>query len=97
MDKFIITNKDWGVYLGSFIGLGFWSKLDPAGQPCACACVFDSEDDANEYINTWESRPDSAITIVKVNVKNEDYATIEECVTAGQERWNIDTVDKNLH
>lgn len=95
MKKFIITNKDWGVYLGSFLGLGFWSKLDPAGQPCAC--VFDSENDANQYIKTWESRPDSAITIVKVNVKNEDYATIEECVTAGQERWHIDTVDKNLH
>lgn len=95
MNKFIITNKDWGIYLGSFMGLGFWSKLDPAGQPYAC--VFNSEEEANEYINTWDSRPDTAIILVKVNVNNKDYATIEECVKAGQEGWRVDNFDKNLH
>lgn len=29
---FVIFSESAGVFLGAFLGLGFWSKLDAAGQ-----------------------------------------------------------------
>ena len=31
--RFVLYHPEDGVYLGGFMGLGFWSNLDPVGQP----------------------------------------------------------------
>lgn len=49
----LITHDDWGIYLGSFCGLGFWSSLDAVGQ--TFAVTFLSVEEAKEFVRTWES------------------------------------------
>ncbi len=49
----LIVSNELGIYLGSFMGLGFWSKLDKAGQDEAV--TFPDEESAREYMATWEN------------------------------------------
>lgn len=83
---FLIYSKDWGVYLGSCMGLGFWSKLDPVGQ--SEACVFENHKQANEHMKSWDSQPPSDTCLLEVNTQNGQYATLAECMMAGVEHWN---------
>lgn len=46
--KFIIRDKEHGIFLGYFLGLGFFSELDCAGQEYAV--VFDSRTDAEGFL-----------------------------------------------
>lgn len=70
------------------MGLGFWTKLDPVGQPSAC--TFADEADAKDFIVTWDTRePLYAYGFATVHVADpENYATIAECVAAGLDPWN---------
>lgn len=54
--RVVITHPEWGIYLGSCFGLGFWSKLDCAGQ--SEACTFADEADAEDYVKTWDENND---------------------------------------
>lgn len=79
--RVVIVSKKNGVYLGSFLGLGFFTLIDCAGQ--AAACTFQNETDAREYISTWETQnnPD---TYIYVSVSTGDiFATVEELQRAG--------------
>jgi len=80
MARTVITHPDWGVYLGSWLGLGFFSKLDCAGQHEAC--TFESEADASEFIKTWDENSDPSI-FTFVPVKSGEFATIAELKAAG--------------
>lgn len=52
--KIIIVHYEHGVYLGSAMGLGFWSKLDDVGQDSAV--LFNSEQEAREIAARWETQ-----------------------------------------
>jgi hypothetical protein len=86
MERYVLFQKDWGVYLGGCMGLGFWTKLDPVGQDCAC--VFKKEADVHAHIGTWETKPPDDYKTVKVETKNDLYATMAECVAAGLPEWD---------
>lgn len=56
--RVVITHPEFGTYIGGFLGMGFWTNLDCAGQT---ECVtFDSEADAIDYIKTWSENNDPA-------------------------------------
>ena len=74
----VIVHDEMGVYLGSCMGLGFWTLLDPAGQPSAC--VFADEAEARDHIATWEEGP-SLYRFVEVEGQRE--ATIPQLRAAG--------------
>ena len=84
----IIHHPDMGVYLGNCMGLGFWSKLDPAGQDTAA--TFPDEDAARDHLFTWDD-PVDGCEFLEVHVdesSGEHYASIEACVAAGCEAWD---------
>lgn len=83
---YVIYSTELGIYLGSALGLGFWSKLDPAGQNSAV--VFNSKDAANEYL---DSLPASIKDITLIEVYPDifpNYASIKACVDAGLPSWD---------
>ena len=94
MKAVVIVEKELGIYLGGFWGLGFWSKLDPIGQPSA-TCFKDNAD-ALDHIASWEPsevKRDYTFHEVEVTERAGEaiYASIASCVQAGLEGW-IDAV-----
>jgi hypothetical protein len=91
MKRILLTNPEMGVYLGHCLGLGLWSKLDPAGQ--LSACVFETEAEAREHVSSWKephNDPDQ-YRYVELETENDMYATMEECMEAHQEPWQMGT------
>lgn len=87
MPRFLIIDADLGVYLGACLGLGFWSKLDPAGQDAAI--TFSSEAEAQRVMSKWESSP-AAPRIVPVTADLGDFASIAACCAAGAPAWTAE-------
>ena len=84
---YIITTPNWGVYLGSCMGLGFWSKLDHLGLDEAA--TFDSEQQAYAFMDTWDSKPSEKVSLLLVNRdRYGTHASLKACVKAGAELWN---------
>jgi hypothetical protein len=82
-----MSHKTMGVYLGSCLGLGFWSKLDPAGQDTAW--TFESIQQAKDGVASWDSPiPENELMFTHVEVDGE-LATMEQCVAAGLEPWEV--------
>lgn len=77
--RYVITHPDMGIYLGSWLGLGFWSMLDAAGQ--THAVTFSNKDDAISYISTWKNNNDP----LKYNLVPVD----EDCLYVG-----VDTLSR---
>jgi hypothetical protein len=50
----VIVSDEMGVYLGSAMGFGFWTLIDPVGQPSAC--IFEDEADARDFVSTWDDQ-----------------------------------------
>ncbi len=88
-DGIILFSKDQGVYLGSFIGLGFWSNLDSVGQ--VSAVTFKNESEAKRFVESWECEPPADLQYLSVKTVSEHSATIKECVEAGADAWVPDT------
>lgn len=88
MEKYVIYSEIDGIYLGSAMGMGFWSKLDPAGQEEAVA--FDSTEDAWEFVASWECAPQKDTKVVPVQVESEQdfYASMKQIAEAGLPIWN---------
>lgn len=84
----VIVHPEWGIYLGSCMGLGFFSAMDCAGQ--WEAAVFLSEDEARAYVAAWSDndQPDM-FTYPSVQAEQDFWATIEELDTAGLSEWTI--------
>ncbi len=82
--RVVITHPEFGAYIGSFLGLGFWTNMDCAGQT---ECVtFADETDARDFIKTWSENNDPvAYSFVTVNASS--WADIATLKAAG-----IDTV-----
>jgi len=83
--RYALVHPEMGIYLGSAMGLGFWSKLDPVGQPAAV--TFDSEQQAHDVVKTWDA-PVTGYTLHAVEIAYGVYATVDECVRAGLPKWN---------
>ena len=88
--QIVIYNRSYGVYLGSALGLGFWSKLDPAGQDAAV--TFPSVREAKRAVSNWETRPTSIqYKQVRGDITKTDgsiYASVEACFRAGLPGWD---------
>lgn len=87
MAKLIFHPED-GIFLGSCLGLGFWSRLDPVGQDCAV--TFETEGQAREHLAGSSLTPEHLAQLRYVEVKPDMgvYASIDACVAAGLPAWN---------
>jgi hypothetical protein len=82
MKRLVIVSEEWGIYLGTAIGLGFWSLLDSVGQEAAV--TFENKKEAIEYIRSWDENNDpAAFSFVEVECAADMYATISELTKAG--------------
>lgn len=90
MKAFVLYSKDehYGVFLGEFWGLGFWSNCDPVGQ--THACTFESPEQGEEFIASWIGGPPPTYQFVEVNADENGGASIEACIKAGLPAWNSD-------
>jgi len=86
--RYVLYNEEMGIYLGSCIGFGIWSKLDPAGQDAAC--TFESEAQAMKYAASWDSLVDG-LTVKLVTPDRGTYISVQGCVTAGLPKWDPTT------
>jgi len=88
--QIVIYNRSYGVYLGSAMGLGFWSKLDPVGQDSAV--TFPNVREAKRAVSNWETRPTSIqYKQVRGDIIKTDgsiYASVEACFRAGLPGWD---------
>ena len=80
----VIYQKEMGVYLGSCMGMGFWSKLDAVDQ--SHACTFHDAEEARRFMESWETRP-ADVEFVEVVPDEGTYASIAACVRAGLPAW----------
>ena len=83
----VLYHEEMGIYLGSCFGLGFWSKLDPVGQPCAV--TFPNEKEARKFAASWDS-PVEDLKFVPVQPDDGTYASIAACKAAGLPEWRYD-------
>ena len=84
-DRVVVTHPEWGIYLGNFWGLGFWSLLDGAGQPAAV--TMESEEAARFHVAGWAENNDPGVyAYVRIDCANGAYATPTELASAGLER-----------
>jgi len=82
---YVITHPEWGIFLGHFLGLGFWSKLEPAGQPTAP--TFPTIGEAEGFMATWTSGRPAGVSLIPVNPDHGTYASAGACIAAGLEGW----------
>lgn len=83
--SYVITHPENGIYLGCCLGMGFWSKIDPVGQPSAV--TFPSVNEAEEHMASWDNGKPDGVTLHSVAPDNGNYASIAACVAAGLEGW----------
>ena len=84
---YLLIHPEWGIYLGEFIGLGFWSKLDSVGQ--TYAVVFLSQREALEFASkTFPTTESTRMETTPILTKRRQYALLEEIVEAGLEGWD---------
>ncbi len=80
--RIVITHPEMGIYLGSFIGLGFWTMLDPAGQPSST--TFADEAEARWHVASWdESNDPDLYGYVRVQADPDGAAGIPALKQAG--------------
>lgn len=82
---FLIIHPHYGVYLGSHRGRGYWSKVDPVGQPAAV--TFGSRREALDYMASWAVSPPHGVDLLPVRGDGPGYATVAACVRAGAPAW----------
>jgi hypothetical protein len=86
---FVVSHPEMGIYLGSCLGLGWWSALDPVGQDAAA--TFPDEAAAANYIaqlvehGHWREHE---FSITPVMADYGGYATIGEIARVGLPAWN---------
>lgn len=84
MKRFVLYSEQWGIYLGEFLGFGFWTKIDGAGQDAAI--TFADKEEALRCVESWLSKPGD-FEIKSVECADQRYVTIDECEAAGLPRW----------
>lgn len=78
---FVISHPENGVFVGTALGLAFWTALDCAGQESVCA--FRTEEDARDFLNeTLAAEAAGGARIVETRT-DRPYATAEDLLAAG--------------
>lgn len=78
---FVISHPENGVFVGTALGLAFWTALDCAGQESVCA--FRTEEDARDFLNeTLAAEAAEGVRIVETR-PDRPYATAEDLLAAG--------------
>lgn len=67
------------------MGLGFWSKLDPAGQ--THAITFELPEEAHQHAASWDHQMNDLTTLPVVVDDGEPWASMLACVNAGAPGW----------
>ncbi len=85
--RVLLVNEEAGIYLGSCMGMGFWTKWDAVGQPSAV--TFESAAEAQAWMTKWDEPMPGVTKCVPVLLRDVSslYATIHDCVEAGLEPW----------
>lgn len=91
--RYLIVHKTDGILLGHCLGFAFFSKLDPVGQDEAC--TFTDVKQATDFLSLFHSIQDGNnkfqdYTFVPVVPSIGNYASVEDCVKAGQEPWSCE-------
>lgn len=86
INRYVLYSQERGVFLGHCLGFGFWSKLDPAGQ--TDACTFDSPEEIAAFVQSFEPGLNDW-TPVQVQMGENGYATMDDCMMAGLPGWAI--------
>lgn len=94
--RWVVHHPEWGVFLGEALGLGFWSLMDPVGQPVAC--TFPSKDAARAWIEThahsqereWAEARVCAVQLDATAQQDDGsaYASVAACIAAGLPGWD---------
>jgi hypothetical protein len=85
MKEYILSHREWGIYLGSAYKIAYWSRIDCSNLPKAATWVSPAE--AREFTRQLGGEPEE-FTITPVIVAEQGYASPEECEAAGLKRWN---------
>ena len=80
----VLHHPEFGVYLGSCMGLGFWSKLDPVGQDAAI--TFPSEKEARKIAASWDNQIED-LQFKPLIADQGEYASEKCCVENGLPGW----------
>jgi hypothetical protein len=83
--RYVLYSPKMGVFLGTCLGLGFWSKLDPVGQDAAV--TFESPEKAKEAASSWDS-PIECRPVPIWTKQKDSYATISDCEFSGLPPWS---------
>lgn len=78
---FVINHPENGVFVGTALGLAFWTALDCAGQESVCA--FRTEDDAREFLKEVLGAETAEGASVVETGPDRRYATAEDLLAAG--------------
>lgn len=89
---YILYTEDKGIFIGDFLGLGFWSNWDPGDQDHAV--VFESKEIAEQVISSWLAHPGN-YRLVAIKHEKPHYASREEISAAGLPIWSLDSVDSS--
>lgn len=83
----VLAHPDHGIFLGHCMGLTFWSKIDPVGQPSAP--TFADNKEIDDALATWLAPLEDKDRLTRHVVTPDDghYASIAACVAAGLEGW----------
>lgn len=95
MTRLVLVHPEWGIYLGSAMGFGFWSKIDPIGQDAAV--TFPDAETAERVMASWDGGRPADVTLHHVVADGASadgfgdpgvvYASVAACVAAGLEGW----------
>jgi hypothetical protein len=87
--RVLITHAEMGIYLGSCMGLAFWSKLDPVGQPSAV--TFPSAEAAREHMTRWELETPWKSCSIPSTPRTASTHQSPRAVAAGLDGWVDET------
>lgn len=77
----VIVHENFGIYVGNAMGMGFWSKMDAAGQ--VQVPTFPSIDEAREHVSGWDENNNPDDYRFEEMPHDNPYVTIEELEEAG--------------
>ena len=84
--RYVIYSDEFGVLLGeSMAGAVFWSSFKNVGV--SRAITFESQDVAQEYLDSWDVIPPSDVKFVKVKPDYGRYVSEKRCMEAGLSGW----------
>lgn len=79
---YIINHQEYGVFVGTGLGMAFWTALDCAGQERTC--VFPSEEEAEDFCRTVLEMDNDQVSYIEIKTSR-DYADAKDLMVAGLE------------